>query len=149
MLFSDLSALSATEFITWFLASLALYLLGGILYNIFPRPLRAYPGPKLWAASRLPWIITSLRSELAWSLLSLHERYGPVVRIAPDELSYTGGGGDADECVKCLDGRAIAGPNILVTAADGIISAPHDKHARPRRAIALAEPALREQEDCL
>ncbi|KAK7982106.1 Cytochrome P450 monooxygenase alt3 [Apiospora saccharicola] len=160
MLLSDLPALSATRLIAGSLASLAIYLLGRVLYNIFLHPLRAYPGPKVWAASRLPWIITSLRGDLAWSLLALHERYGPVVRIAPDELSYTGAG-DAwkkiygrrgpDEFVKCLDGRAIAGSNIRATAANGIISAPHDKHARLRRAVAPAfsERALREQEDCL
>ncbi|KAK8090591.1 Cytochrome P450 monooxygenase alt3 [Apiospora phragmitis] len=160
MLLSGFPSLSATRLIAGSLALLTLYLVGRALYNIFLHPLRSYPGPKLWAASRLPWVLASLRGELAWSLLALHEQYGPVVRIAPDELSYTGTGDawreiygrrGADECPKCLDGRAIAGPNIRTAAADGIISAPHDKHARLRRAVAPAfsERALREQEGFL
>ncbi|KAK8080117.1 Cytochrome P450 monooxygenase alt3 [Apiospora hydei] len=160
MLLGDLPPLSATRVVAGFLALLALYFIGRALYNVFLHPLRAYPGPKLWATSRLPWVLASLRSELAWSLLALHERYGPVVRIAPDELSYTGTGDSwktiygrrgPNEFTKCLDGRAIAGPNIRAAAADGIISAPHEKHARLRRAVAPAfsERALREQEGFL
>ncbi|KAK6852413.1 Cytochrome P450 monooxygenase alt3 [Apiospora arundinis] len=161
MLLIDLPPLSAARLAAGSLSLLVLYLLARALYNVFLHPLRSYPGPKLWAASRLPWVLASQRGELAWSLLALHERYGPVVRIAPDELSYTSTGGDAwkkiygrrgaDEFPKCLDGRAIAGPNIRQTAADGIISAPHDKHARLRRAVAPAfsERALREQEGFL
>ncbi|KAK8119161.1 Cytochrome P450 monooxygenase alt3 [Apiospora kogelbergensis] len=150
----------ATRLIAGSVSLLVLYLLSRAVYNVFLHPLRSYPGPKLWAASRLPWVLTSLRGELAWSLLALHEQYGPVVRIAPDELSYTGTGDawkkiygrrGADEFPKCLDGRAIAGPNVRKAAADGIISAPHEKHARLRRAVAPAfsERALREQEGFL
>ncbi|KAK8051556.1 Cytochrome P450 monooxygenase alt3 [Apiospora rasikravindrae] len=160
MLLSDLPLQSPTRLVAGFLALLTLYFLGRALYNVFLHPLRSYPGPKLWAASRLPWVLASLRGDLAWSLLALHELYGPVVRIAPDELSYTGTGDSwktiygrrgPNEFTKCLDGRAIAGPNIRATAADGIISAPHEKHARLRRAVAPAfsERALREQEGFL
>ncbi|KAL1638492.1 hypothetical protein SLS56_000301 [Neofusicoccum ribis] len=55
-----------------------LYLLARILYNIHLHPLRSYPGPALWAATRLPWHHASLRGDLAWTLLSLHQRHGPV-----------------------------------------------------------------------
>jgi cytochrome P450 len=87
----------------------------------------------------------------------LHERYGPVVRIAPDELSFTTSaawkviyGTRSPEFEKCLDGRGIAGPPAKNKGghAVAIISAPQDRHARLRRAISpgFSDRALREQE---
>ncbi|KAK3670743.1 hypothetical protein LTR78_009435 [Recurvomyces mirabilis] len=72
------------------LVSLAgiLYTVFRILYNIFLHPLRRYPGPWLWSATRLIWVISLQKGHLHNDILQLHNRYGPVVRIAPDELSY-------------------------------------------------------------
>ena len=47
-----------------------------------------YPGPRLWAVSRLPWIRSTIRGSIVHDLHDLHEKYGPVVRVAPGELSY-------------------------------------------------------------
>lgn len=130
-----------------------------LLYNIFLHPLRSYPGPLLWSASRLPWNFYNLQGDLATKILELHQKYGPVVRIAPDELSYTTGtawkkiyGQRAPaEFEKCLDGRGIAGPNMKNTKVSGIVTAPHERHARLRRAIlpAFSDRALKEQEGFL
>jgi cytochrome P450 len=57
------------------------------IYFIFFHPLSKFPGPKLWAISRLPWAFTVIRGDLWQTLGKLHDRYGPVVRIAPDELT--------------------------------------------------------------
>ncbi|KAF2204698.1 benzoate 4-monooxygenase cytochrome P450 [Delitschia confertaspora ATCC 74209] len=57
-------------------------------YNIFLHPLRAYPGPKLWAAYRFPWVRSVLSGRYHLDALELHKKYGPVVRVAPCELSY-------------------------------------------------------------
>lgn len=37
----------------------------------------------------MPYLYHMARGELTFKLLPLHEKYGPVVRIAPDELSFT------------------------------------------------------------
>lgn len=123
---------------------------------LYFHPLSAYPGPKLWAICRIPWVRHSLRGELAYTIRALHETYGPVVRIAPDELSYTSSaawkkiyGQKTPEFVKCLDGRGIAPRSH--DGAEGIISEDQERHSRLRRVIAPAfsERAIREQEGFL
>ncbi|KAI0127485.1 averantin oxidoreductase [Xylariales sp. AK1849] len=58
------------------------------VYNVYFHPLASYPGPKIAAASSL-WYARSLtRGTLALEFVELHKKYGPVVRVAPDELSY-------------------------------------------------------------
>jgi hypothetical protein len=59
-----------------------------ITYNIFFHPLRHYSGPWYRAASRLPYTVTIFRGGATHRVAALHERYGDVVRIAPDTLSY-------------------------------------------------------------
>ncbi|KAH7055986.1 cytochrome P450 [Macrophomina phaseolina] len=155
----SLSALSISKVLAGILSTAVLYLVSRIIYNTYFHPLSSYPGPKLWAATRLPWNWTNLHGNLAWTILDLHTRYGPVVRIAPDELSYTTGSAwkkiygqrTPAEFAKCLDGRGIAGPNMRTGGASGIVTAPHARHARLRRAIlpAFSERALREQEHYL
>lgn len=60
-----------------------------MVYNLFFHPLRRYPGPKLAAAGDLyyAWMIITGRPHE--HIASLHARYGPVVRIAPTQLSFT------------------------------------------------------------
>jgi cytochrome P450 len=59
-----------------------------ILYSLFLHPLRRYPGPKFAAATRLPITYTLIRGRGPQWIRSLHEKYGQVVRVAPDELSF-------------------------------------------------------------
>src|SRR6186997_3085762 len=66
----------------------AAVLLYGI-YNVLFHPLRNYPGPLLWRAFRLPWVFAIHSGRIHQRMKELHDRYGPVVRIAPNELSYT------------------------------------------------------------
>lgn len=58
------------------------------VYNIFFHPLRSYPGPLLWRASRFPYVVRFMQGKIPYDLKRLHAEYGPVVRIAPDELTY-------------------------------------------------------------
>jgi cytochrome P450 len=64
-----------------------LYTAARILYNLFFHPLARFPGPVLWRATRLGYVVHLLRGTLPRDVLPLHLRYGPVVRIAPNELS--------------------------------------------------------------
>ncbi|GKT45881.1 cytochrome P450 monooxygenase aclL [Colletotrichum spaethianum] len=134
-----------------------LYILGRCLYNIYFHPLSTYPGPKLWATSRIPWTYHSIGGHLPDEVYQLHKQYGPIVRIAPDELSYTSGtawkaiyGARNPEFSKCLDGRGVAGPTSQLKGPNinMVVSEPV-RHGRLRRAIAPAfsERALRGQEE--
>ncbi|KAH8593864.1 hypothetical protein B0O99DRAFT_688298 [Bisporella sp. PMI_857] len=59
-----------------------------IVYRLFLHPLAGVPGPLLAKISRL-WL---LRNDFSWkgseNFHRMHQKYGPVVRIAPNELSY-------------------------------------------------------------
>ncbi|GAM34675.1 hypothetical protein TCE0_015f02400 [Talaromyces pinophilus] len=59
------------------------------LYNVFLHPLRKYPGPVLRAAFQLPDLVSLLRGTAFKDTKALHDRYGSVVRLAPNTLSYT------------------------------------------------------------
>ncbi|PVH96206.1 hypothetical protein DM02DRAFT_505222, partial [Periconia macrospinosa] len=59
-----------------------------LLYNLFLHPLRRYPGPLLSRASVLPMQSQTLRGRLPFWIHHLHKTYGPVVRYAPNELSF-------------------------------------------------------------
>lgn len=59
-----------------------------IAYNFHFHPLARIPGPFLWRASRLPFIRSFLSGNLVTDVRKLHEKYGDIVRIAPDEVSF-------------------------------------------------------------
>ncbi|KAF7596258.1 hypothetical protein BBP40_002402 [Aspergillus hancockii] len=64
-----------------------LYFIGGAIYNVFFHPLSKFPGPVLHSISRIPYSYKCLRGTLPFDMLDLHERYGDIVRVAPDELA--------------------------------------------------------------
>ena len=68
-------------------------------YRLFFHPLRQFPGP--WAAKLTKWVDfyhTAPGKRHEW-LPSLHEKYGDIVRIGPNELSFSNPG-----AVKYLHG---------------------------------------------
>ncbi|KIN02897.1 hypothetical protein OIDMADRAFT_160486 [Oidiodendron maius Zn] len=65
------------------------YLLGFAIYRVYFHPLAVYPGPKICAITRLPYLWNLIMGQQAHNACRLHQIYGDVVRIAPDELSYT------------------------------------------------------------
>lgn len=124
-----------------------------MLYNVFFHPLRRFPGPKLWAASRVPWCYYQYQGRLHYRLLQLHIKYGHTVRVAPNELSYT-----HEAAWKTIYGhrREEMGKDPIFrlhtpTGAQNILVADRETHARQRRLLAHAfsESALREQEPIL
>ena len=115
-------------------------------------PLRKYPGPKLWAATRLIWIYHQFKGDLIFKLKALHDRYGPIVRIAPDELSFI----DAAIAWKDIYGGTTTtqlnrDPHIfppdLPGLEGGLINAGNEKHARMRKQLnyAFSQRALEQQ----
>ncbi|KAJ6192804.1 putative P450 monooxygenase [Bipolaris maydis] len=71
-------------------ATLIFVLYYGILaiYNIYFHPLRKFPGPKLRAASDWPYVVSLLRGTSPQDMLEMHKKYGRVVRVAPNELTF-------------------------------------------------------------
>ncbi|TLD14701.1 hypothetical protein PspLS_11106 [Pyricularia sp. CBS 133598] len=59
------------------------------IYNIYFHPLSKYPGPKLWAATRIPHACAIITGRSHHKFLELHHRYGDIVRVAPNEVSFT------------------------------------------------------------
>ncbi|KAF2183916.1 cytochrome P450 ClCP1 [Zopfia rhizophila CBS 207.26] len=104
------------------------------VYNIFFHSLKNIPGPLLWKTSRLPFLISMLRGNLPLRVKEHHDRYGAVVRVAPDELSFLDGWKDIYSS-KYLDRPRqwrIIPPGV---EADDLISATTAIHARFRKAI--------------
>ena len=57
-------------------------------YRLYFHPLSKYPGPKLLATTNLIHIYHVLHGNWVHKVLALHEQYGPIVRVAPNEISY-------------------------------------------------------------
>ncbi|CAG8094896.1 unnamed protein product [Penicillium olsonii] len=119
----------------------------------FCSPLRHFPGPFLWSISRIPSSISVLRGTNHLDVLALHRRYGPVVRIGPNELALNTPQAFHDIYGANLDGSCFPKDRSHyeppANGVDHLVSAIDDaSHARQRRLIAHAfsTKALREQE---
>lgn len=126
-----------------------------VIYNLFFHPLRKYPGPLLYRASRFPRAIRILRGKWARDLLAITEKYGPVVRVAPNELVYTSSDAWRD-IYSHHNGAVTKGEEFEKDAkfyrtrgfAPHILSETRDNHALIRRQLShgFSEKSLREQE---
>lgn len=58
-------------------------------YRLKLHPLGPIPGPPHWILSRLPFVWALYRGRYVTRITKLHEKYGPVVRTAANEVSYT------------------------------------------------------------
>lgn len=66
-----------------------LFAAGKLFYNLFLHPLRKYPGPFFAGSTRAYYLFYDVRGLSHWKVNEWHQKYGPVIRIAPDELSCT------------------------------------------------------------
>lgn len=57
------------------------------LYRKYASPLRKYLGPWLASTTKLWKIISVASTRTHLKHIELHKNYGPIVRIAPDEVS--------------------------------------------------------------
>jgi hypothetical protein len=60
-----------------------------LVYNLYFHPLAKYPGPKIAAITRLWWLRIQLAGKFPLVIHDLHLKHGEIVRIAPNELSFT------------------------------------------------------------
>ncbi|KAJ0418717.1 cytochrome P450, partial [Aspergillus carlsbadensis] len=112
------------------LSAYAVYSLGLALYRLFFHPLAQFPGPKYAVVSRWHerYYDVYLGGKFIFWIEEQHKKYGPVVRIAPDELHLL----DADlwETVFTKAGRVDKydwmsnrfgnDTSVLTTAADSV-----------------------------
>ena len=68
------------------------YNAGLFLYNAFFHPLCKFPGPRFRSATPFPNLWAALKGDQAFEYAALHDKYGPVVRIGPNTLSYISAG---------------------------------------------------------
>ena len=82
--------------VKWTLSILILlgvaYVVARAIYNLYFSPLAKYPGPKLAAITRLWWLRVQFSGKFPIVVHNLHLKHGEIVRIAPDELSFSGAG---------------------------------------------------------
>ncbi|GAW20844.1 hypothetical protein ANO14919_103560 [Xylariales sp. No.14919] len=123
------------------------YLISSI-YSAYFHPLAKFPGPRLASFSRLPFAITAIRGKTYKWLDELHAQYGPVVRIAPGELTTISPGAWKDIYLKRpqlpKDPHSQTPP---MNGADSLFTADGRTHTRMRRTFsnAFSDKALREQ----
>ncbi|KOS20908.1 Isotrichodermin C-15 hydroxylase [Escovopsis weberi] len=137
----------------WAVALLGLlaYRLVRLVSDVFRSSLAAVPGPRARAASRLPLAWSIVRGTLVQDAQALHRRYGPVVRISPNEVSLAAEEswqqvlhGPEQRFLKdpVWWGDQMGLPTSIVTAIDP------QRHKRLRRAVApsFAPEAIKGQE---
>ncbi|KAJ5619755.1 hypothetical protein N7510_003739 [Penicillium lagena] len=127
-----------------------------IIYTLLFHPLSRYPGPKLAAISPLVHLLWDIKGQQHSIIRSLHDKYGEVVRIAPNSLAYRAAPAWRDIYGHRKKGQKIflKDPSLYAPTPNGvnaIITANEDDHARMRRLLthAFSNKALREQEGIL
>ncbi|GKZ48520.1 hypothetical protein AbraIFM66951_000592 [Aspergillus brasiliensis] len=133
------------------LSAVIIYIATRVVYNVFLHPLSRFPGPITHAISRLPYCYHAVKGTLPFHMLDLHNRYGDIVRIAPDELAFS-----HPDAWKDIMGHK-NGEEELGKAdwfyrpfpeARHIVNEDRDQHKGLRRAMAhgFSEKAMRDQE---
>lgn len=112
-----------------------LQIFGRGVYNIVFHPLRKVPGPRLRAASYLPNALSVWSGEDFFNTKNLHDKYGPVVRIAPDYLSFDSAaafqGGAYRSHPQCSE--AVISTNTLSSCLGRYLRIPKGQEADPKR----------------
>jgi len=132
----------------------AAYYLSYAFYNIFLHPLAGFPGPIFSKFSRLPYVWNISRGWPVYWIKELHDQYGDVVRVAPDELSYTNEQVWKDVYGHRLKGKGnlnkyLAHFNLPGDPNKSILTADEVSHGRIRKIFsnAFSERAMQQQEE--
>ncbi|OTB16117.1 hypothetical protein K445DRAFT_300000 [Daldinia sp. EC12] len=124
------------------------------VYNAFFHPLAPMPGPKLYAISPFPISLSRLQGRVPYKFAELHEKYGPIVRVGPDEVSCAGPTSFKDLYgPRYGKGGPLTRDSRAATVKEkfgavGMFQAGVQEHAQIRRQLnpAFSEKASREQE---
>ncbi|KAK4447093.1 putative sterigmatocystin biosynthesis P450 monooxygenase stcF [Podospora aff. communis PSN243] len=130
------------------------------IYNIYFHPLAGFPGPLLYRGTNLGKISQQMRGNITNKVYELHKIYGPVVRIAPWELSYSSAQAWKDIYTGSPNQKSGAKepmPSNVIYGADEVeyfgaysvmFQSSAVEHNRHRRILspAFSDKSLREQE---
>ncbi|KAK2597583.1 hypothetical protein N8I77_012361 [Diaporthe amygdali] len=123
-----------------------------VIYAYTLHPLAKFPGPWWAAISRIPYWIIAVRGEQIHFMRRLHEKYGPVIRFSPNELSYTDPQAWKDICgYDRGKPENLKAPEAHLPPHNGtphLITAKTADHRRVRRLFspAFSDRSLRQQE---
>ncbi|KAH9877150.1 hypothetical protein IAQ61_002513 [Plenodomus lingam] len=140
------------------IATLLLYVIANAIYRLYFHPLRNFPGPIISAASRIPWHIATWSGTRDHVLIELHAKYGHVVRINPNELSFTQAdawkdiyGHGTKNTRGTLPEKDWAKYNRGINGASSLVNASPEDHGRMRKIFtpAFSDRALKQQEPLL
>lgn len=114
-------------------------------------PLARFPGPLLWRATDLGFAYRFATRTLSRDMLEIHKKYGPVVRIAPNELAF-----NSPEAWKDIYGHKPEDRELprfttfyrTPSIPPSILSETRHNHALMRRALLpwFSERKMQEQE---
>lgn len=128
-----------------------------VVYNILSHPLRKYPGSIFAASTSIPLLYARVTGNIVKWTHAQHQRYGEVVRVSPNELSFIDPGAWKDIYGHRTAGKPnfqkdmkLYGPDLFAgeEGAAGIVRADDSAHGRQRRLVshAFSDKALKEQE---
>ncbi|OGM45572.1 cytochrome P450 monooxygenase [Aspergillus bombycis] len=150
-----LSPMGIVEVIGGVIALVSIAAIASWSYNVFFHPLSSYPGPWLAAVNRLWYAWHCANGSLPFAIHELHVKYGDVVRVAPNELSYIHPDG-WNEIYGHRPGKLeiLKDPSFYsstLSGPEGVFRAPRDRHGYLRRQMShgFSEKSMREQEDTI
>ncbi|KAL8921895.1 MAG: hypothetical protein Q9208_005499 [Pyrenodesmia sp. 3 TL-2023] len=137
-------------------SSLLLFCIWAVLVSIrnaYFHPLSKFPGPKSCAATPIPYVKALVKGDMVGWVMGLHDKYGEVVRITPDELSFITPSAWQDiyttkpQLPKVSKGVFQSYNGVPVLATQTVT----EEHTRQRRILspAFSERAVRQQEGIL
>jgi cytochrome P450 len=127
------------------------------IWRLFFHPLSRFPCPKLAAISNLPYVKWSLNGELHTKIQELHDRYGDVIRIRPNALTYRNAQAWADIYSHRKTGNPAfdKDPQFYIASSSGgkpnLINTNKEDHSHQKRLLthAFSERSLRDQEELI
>ncbi|KAI5196097.1 hypothetical protein AUEXF2481DRAFT_82887 [Aureobasidium subglaciale EXF-2481] len=136
-----------------YLLTLAIvYSTGIIFYNLFLHPLSKYPGSWIYTSTPFARLWLHISGREPFVVSNMHKRYGTIVRIAPNELSFID-----EQAWKDIYGHKNNNPKdptfypFAPDTKNSLILAGDEDHHRMRKMFlpAFSAKALRDQNDML
>ena len=110
-----------------------------VIYRLYFHPLAKYPGPLIAKLTDIYMVLRSAQCQSTYTRHELHSKYGKIVRVGPNELSFCDKasikdiyGQSGEPCPKApffYDGFTLTGTASVFSATD------RNVHARMRRLL--------------